>query len=114
MPNKRRLMEHYSTIVARAIYQVMRDHAGMTPAVVDHLHYGAVDIHPKHLAVWMMFQDGNDLHHAQNSGYCHRLRAELKQALLEQGYPREALNHIHIGFESKAEVDKVGAWNYFK
>lgn len=114
MPSKRRLREHYSSIVSHAIYQVLRDHAGMTPPVVQHLHYGAVEIHPKNLAIWLMFKNANDLQEARESGYCERLRQDMRQALLEQGYPPDAIRKVHIGFENKAAVDEVGAWNYFR
>ncbi len=114
MPNKLRLRAHYNTIVLRAIQQVLRDHAGTTPRIVDHLHYGAVDIHPKNLAIWLMFRNSNDLAQATHEGYCERLTRDLKRTLAEHGYPLDAVSRVHIGFENKSEVDKVGAWNYFR
>lgn len=111
---KHKLRQQYNAMVSRAIQKVRRDYRGLTPCVVDHLHYGAVDIHPRLLVIWLLYKNAAALSHAETKGHTRKIQQGLLEALAAEGYPEDALPSVKIGFEDKQAVDAVGAWNYFR
>jgi hypothetical protein len=104
----------YDDIANRAIQHVLDAHEDMRPPVVNHLFYGATDIHPRHLVIWLAFADTPALQEAEKRGHCRLLRREIRAALRKGGYPAEVLSKIHIGFVSEQEVEEAGGpWIYF-
>jgi hypothetical protein len=108
------LKAKYDSIVNRAIYRTRVRFADTSPEIVDHIFYGANDIHPKHLAIWFAFADEAMLREAEALGHTKRIRQALLSALEEEGYPIEVLPEIGIGFVGKKEVDEGGPWIYFR
>jgi hypothetical protein len=72
-------------------------------------HYGANDIHPRHLVYWICVQTDREkerLERAQD------FQARLRSILDEYEYPIEGRAHVFIGFESQETVtrDSGGNW----
>jgi hypothetical protein len=112
---RRRLQAHYDTIVTQALGRVLDSHQDLSPPIVNHLFYGAIDIDPKHLVIWLAFADADALREAEGQGHCRQLRKAIKAALKAGGYPPDVLSKIHIGFVSEEEVEAAGGpWIYFR
>lgn len=113
--SRKELGQMYDGIADRAIQHVLSVHEDLSPPVVNHLFYGATDIHPRHLVIWLAFADAQALQEAEKQGHCRLLRREIRTALRKGGYPAEVLSKIHIGFVSGEEVEKAGGpWIYFR
>lgn len=101
--------------VTAAIQQTCQALGNLTPPIVDYISYGAIDLDPRHLAVWFAFADNAALAEAQACGHPAHIRSTLLRMLRKQGYPAEALSEIHVGFVGKQEVDEAGGpWIYFR
>jgi hypothetical protein len=73
------------------------------------LHYGEYRINPKHLVFWITVEtDKMKSKLIENKV----LNNELRNVLVQNHYPEEALYDIHIGFESQETVDREsnGDW----
>lgn len=98
------------------------------PALVSDLFwYGAVDIDPRHLVVWVMlrgvaedlprwyFPSGNP--EADEAGACglledlYALQSIVRNTFAEVGWP---LPNVRVGFESDARARSEGGWDYFR
>ena len=72
--------------------------------------YGAYEIDPKYLVFWICVKSG-----AQKI----RLASDLKlmekcnKVLVENDYPEQARNLVHIGFESQETVNRESNGNWF-
>ena len=43
------------------------------------------------------------------------MRAETNAALVRNGYPVESMPGVHVGLESRENIDKAGGWyQYFR
>lgn len=73
-------------------------------------HYGANDIHPKHLVYWIVVRTDNE---KQRLARDKVLIAKLRSLLDEHEYPAEGREGVHIGFESKETVDREAGGNYY-
>ena len=73
-------------------------------------HYGAFDIHPRHLVYWICVQSDaeRDRLAADES-----LRAALRQLLVTFDYPPEGREQVHIGFEAQETVDRESNGNWW-
>ena len=76
--------------------------------------YGAYDIDPKYLVIWICVESDkvkSDLNSDSD------LVNKLREILIKHNYPEKAVPLVHIGFESQETVDKVsnGDWSlHFK
>ena len=95
-------------------------------------HYGAVDIDPRHLVVWVLLSGGSDdslpewyfgEDDADGHAQADRLGPEVVTALAEvQAVVRRELravgwpdaDHAQVGFDSSHRVEVHGRWSYFK
>lgn len=73
-------------------------------------HYGANDIHPKHLVYWIVVRTDVE---KQRLGRDKVLLGKLRALLDEHEYPAEGRDGVHIGFESKETVDREAGGNYY-
>lgn len=73
-------------------------------------HYGANDIHPKHLVYWIVVRTDSE---KQRLGNDKNLLRKLRGLLDEHDYPVEGRSGVHIGFESKETVDREAGGNYY-
>jgi hypothetical protein len=74
------------------------------------MHYGANDIHPKHLVYWICVQsDAEKKRLEEDVGLNRRLRS----LLTEYQYPISGRDEVHIGFESQETVDRESRGNWW-
>lgn len=94
-------------------------------------HYGAVDINPVHLVVWILlsgappdqtpywyFGDGSNA--PEDLGGCTeaslaelaKIRQEVRQVLGACKWPDA--DHVRVGFDSAERVKDGGGWDYFR
>ncbi len=105
----------YDSMVNRAIWHVRELMRESTPPIVDQIFFGAMDIDPKNLFVAFAYADSGALEQARQKGHLDLIRKEFLAALLEAGYPPDALPADKIEFVSKKEVDEQGGpWIYFR
>lgn len=74
-------------------------------------HFGAVDIHPKHLAYWITTTtDAERDQLAADSA----MQDEFRRILLREGYPADAVLEVGFAFQSEETVqrDFGGDWFY--
>lgn len=72
-------------------------------------HYGANDIHPRHLVYWVCVLTDAERDRLQGD---EELARELRQLLVDHDYPEEGRSGVHMGFESEETVrrDSGGNW----
>lgn len=77
-------------------------------------HYGANDIHPKHLVFWICVQTDTERDRLKSDK---SLMERLRQTLFEVNYPEEGRDLVFIGFESQETVDRESDghwWHHWK
>lgn len=74
-------------------------------------HYGANDIHPKHLVYWICVQSDAEKRRLQKDA---ALSRRLRSLLTEHKYPESGRNEVHIGFESQETVDRESGGNWWQ
>jgi hypothetical protein len=91
----------------REIERLSRQHCGDAKV----FSFGATDIDPRHLAIWIITTTDydRDLLRANQT-----LLSEFDTALLNVGYPPEAVPNVGFAFESQETVDcdHKGNWWY--
>jgi hypothetical protein len=73
-------------------------------------HYGAFDIHPRHLVYWICMQSDSERDRLASD---RALVAQLRELLVAFDYPAHARDHVHIGFESQETVDRESSGNWW-
>lgn len=73
-------------------------------------HYGAYDINPKYLVFWICV-DTDEIKERLDKDK--KVIKELKDILVKNEYPSEAINSVHIGFESHETVNRESKGNWF-
>jgi hypothetical protein len=111
--------------VERARQQLTSHHTARFSSVFA---YGAVDIDPQHLVVWVMLADDPDevpvwyfpepdqagpaQYGAQLLAEIDSMRSVVVDCFSVEGWPDA--NRIRVGFDSAVRVDAEGGWRYFK
>jgi hypothetical protein len=73
-------------------------------------HYGAFEIHPRHLVYWLCVKSDAEKQRLQ----AHRILMEqLREILVRYDYPPEGRDSVHIGFESQETVDRESDGNWW-
>lgn len=72
-------------------------------------HYGANDIHPRHLVYWLCVNSDAEKSRLESDT---ELMSRLRDLLVEFDYPAEGREGVHIGFESTETVNREskGDW----
>ena len=100
-------IKRVTALVERAITEEVGRHAKEKFWVT---HYGANDIHPRHLVYWIVV--GSD-HEKRRLEADSALMAVLRSLLVRHDYPIEGRNEVHIGFESQETVDRESGGNFY-
>lgn len=73
-------------------------------------HYGANEIHPKHLVYWICVRSDKEKSRLEgNAG----LLARLRDLLVTYRYPESGRAGVFIGFESQETVDRQSEGNWW-
>lgn len=73
-------------------------------------HYGANDIHPKYLVIWICVKTDVEKNRLNNDT---NLMESMRNVLNEVNYPEEGRTGVHIGFESRETVDRDSDGNWY-
>ena len=73
-------------------------------------HYGAFDIHPRHLVYWLCVKTDAEKHRLEAD---EMLMRQLREVLVRYDYPPEGREFVHIGFESQETVDRESGGNWW-
>ena len=103
----------WDTVVGKAISKVAADARKAGVKLHTQLHYGAMGIDPKHLAIWFIAPSDADLQAFNTAGICRDLEAATQKELRSAGYPEEALVLIYIGCESHESIMRETGGDYF-
>ena len=77
-------------------------------------HYGANDIHPKHLVYWVCVKTDKEKNKLDRDP---ELMRNLKSLLRKHNYPLSGRDEVFIGYESQETVDRESNghwWNHWK
>lgn len=110
----------------KAASKRLHDQAHGDISVAWVFHYGAVDIDPKHLVVWVMLNGDPDAIPAwwapadKPTGqypddleqWLTDLRDQVRACYADVGWPDP--DHLDILFDSDTRVEQGGGWHYFK
>jgi hypothetical protein len=78
--------------------------------VFEVLWIGAVEISPRHFAIWTFLMSDTDRDRVKATP---GLEDRLRQAVADAGYPADAVAHVGFAFESKETVDRDFAGNFW-
>lgn len=73
-------------------------------------HYGANDIHPRHLVYWICVDSDAEKHRLEANS---ELTSRLQSLLVKFDYPAEGREGVHIGFESAETVNRESNGNWW-
>ncbi len=99
--------------VQRAIDRVCAAMGARRPKITGSFFYGAIGVHPKHLAVWFVFATDAAKNEAEANGLLYALDRMSRQTLREEGYDPAVLNIVGVSFASDEEIHCAGGWRAF-
>ena len=102
-------------IIKKAVKVTVSAFKDRTPEFIMHLFYGAVDISPRNLVVWYVFETDSDLKSAKASGLCDEITKETVNNLILNGYPEDALKtegKSTVCFTTQEDVDRKADGDY--
>ena len=103
MSQLEKTVEAIEEALAAVVRPVAREEVWVT-------HYGAFDIHPRHLAYWLCVKTDAE---KQRLIADETLMRKLREVLVAYAYPPEGRDSVHIGFESQETVDRESGGNWW-
>ena len=100
-------------IVRKARKRAERHAGRFKPRVAWSMHYGAIEIDPKNLAVWYVFKTEANLSHAREYGLTSQLDSWTRHALAEFGYPRPSVSQVRVSSTSDESIDAAGGFRAY-
>ena len=73
-------------------------------------HYGANDIHPRHLVFWICVESDAERDRLRSDA---ALMERIRNTLDVVDYPEEGKAGVHFGFESQETVDRESGGNWW-
>jgi hypothetical protein len=74
-------------------------------------HYGAIDIHPKHLVIWIVVDSDREKSRLANDS---DLMQRLRGFLTDFHYPLQGRDQAHVGFESVETVNRESGGDFWR
>lgn len=74
-------------------------------------HYGAIDIHPKHLVIWIVVDSDREKARLASDA---ALMRRFRELLTTHQYPLEGRDQAHIGFESVETVNRKSGGDFWR
>lgn len=109
----RRTQSEWDAIVSAAIREVEITLLKPRPGFHQITHFGAMDIHPKHLAIWCFFKKDKHLRQAEQEHFTDTLQSNLQEALRKHGYPVSLLPSTFISYATDEDVQRTSGGNYW-
>ena len=100
-------IEKVTLQIEKAIKGIMKE-ASVEKVWVTH--YGANDIHPRHLVYWVCVDTDTEKHRLEVDA---DLMSRLRGLLVDFDYPQEGRDGVHIGFESTETVNRESNGNWW-
>ena len=100
-------IEQLTKVIEQSIRQEVERHA-REPIWVTH--YGANDIHPRHLVYWIVVKTDREKQRLEQDT---QLLAALRGLLVEHGYPAEGRDGVMIGYESHETVNRESRGDFW-
>ncbi|WP_183204088.1 hypothetical protein [Brevundimonas lenta] len=96
--------------IRRRVERAMIAHARTIVPKADGFSFGAIDIDPKHLAVWITTPTDRERDRLARDP---AVAARFREILAEEGYPPAAIPDVGLAFESQETVDRVFGGNWW-
>ena len=102
----------WNRVVEAALKKVLDSISAEQPRVQQFGSFGAIGIHPRHLATWYLFTTDADWREAERNGLLDVIRARTLAELEKGGYPAEVLPEITVSFTSHETIQREAGGNY--
>ena len=100
--------------IKKAMKRTRLEFANCEPAIVDHFFYGAVEIHPRSLAMWYIFRTEAEMEQAGNSGMCCRIAEATARHLEQLRYPVDPRGLVSFASQEAIDNTPGGPRMYFQ
>jgi hypothetical protein len=100
-------------IVYNSVMATLERFKNQPPAISHHLNFGAIGYDPASLAAWFIFNTNAEKAQAASAGLLASIEKTLKDLLVRNGYPAEAVAGIRVEFASHEEIEREGGWKQF-
>lgn len=109
----RRSQAEWDAIVSAAIQEV-ETLLKPRPGFHQITHFGAMDIHPRHLAIWCFFKKDKHLQLAEKEQFTKTVQSAMREALKKHGYPAFLLPSFFVTFATDEDVQNTSGGNYWQ
>ena len=90
--------------IKKAMKRTRSAFADSVPSIADHFFYGVVEINPRSLAMWYVFQTDEELTQARESGLCEGIAEATVRHLEQLRYPADPRGLVY--FASWQEINQ--------
>ena len=90
--------------IKKALKMSAAEFKGCTPPIYQQFFYGAVDVDPRNLVVWFLFETDEALAQAKQTRLCEQLMEATKRNLISCGYPKDAFIETVVPLPDKVKI----------